>query len=194
MTAPAKPVSHVTRVRWKWLFGVVFVIYGVYALVHRWIFWQWDSDSKIADLAVEPGALLLGIWLIRAAVQGTRERLSYGAVTVRMNPSPAHPGAPIDLVLLASGVAAGEFVQLALVCQLAEPDGDDVNYTHRWRMEQDVVAQAEAQGIEIRARFELPATAPAQVETGQNYEVLTLHVSHAGGLDREFSLDWRLNG
>lgn len=192
MTASSKPVSHVTRVRWKWLFGVVFVAYGACTLVQRWIFWQWDSDWKITDLLIEPGSLLLGAWLIRAAIQGTRERLSYGTVTVQMSPSPARGGMPVEFVLrVPSGLAAGARVQLALVCQFAEPDSDCVNYTQRWRLEQDVAAEPAASGVLVKASFDLPATGKAHIPTGQNYEVLTLHLSHAGGLDREFALDWR---
>lgn len=190
-----KPVAHVTRVRWKWLFGVVFVVYGVYALTQRWVFWRWDYDWKLADLAVEPGALLLGAWLVRAALHGTRERLQYGAVTMRMNPVQAQPGVPLELVLnIPSGVAPGEQLQLTLVCQVAEPDSDGVNYAQRWRLQRNVVAEVAPDGVAVKASFDLPATPPEQVPKGQNYEVLTLHASHAGGMDREFALDWRWQG
>ncbi len=193
--ASSKSISHVTRVRWKWLFGVVFVVYGVYALVQRWIFWQWDNDWKITDLALEPAALLLGAWLLRAATQGTRERLSYGAVAVQMSPSPARADTQVELVLrVPSGLAAGEHVQLALVCHFAEPDSDGVNYTQRWRLEQDVATEPVERGVVASTSFDLPATAKEHLPTGQNYEVLTLHLSHPDGLDREFALDWRSGG
>lgn len=188
----SKPISHVTRVRWKWLFGILFIAYGAYALVQRWIFWQWDSDWQIVDLLVEPGSVLLGAWLVVAAMRGTRERLNYGSVVIQMNPSPAHGGMPVEFVLrVPSGLAAGEQMQLALVCQCAEPDSDGVNYTQRWRLEQAVAAEMAVRGVVVKASFDLPATATAHIPTGQNYEVLTLHVSHSGGLDREFALDWR---
>ncbi len=187
-----KSISHVTRVRWQWPFGIAFVAYGVSALVKRWIFWNWGGDWQIVDLAVEPGAVLIGWWLVRAAMLGTRERLKYGAVVGQMSPNPARPEVPFDLVLrVPSGIEPGERLQLALVCQFAEPDSDGVNYTERWRMERAGVAQAGVQGVEVRERFEPPETAAGQFPSGQNYEVVTLHVSHAGGLDREFKLDWR---
>lgn len=203
LSTPNRPrmsssIDHVTRVRWKWLFGIAFVVYGAYALVQRWIFWRWDSDWKITDLLVEPGSLLLGTWLIVAALRGTRERLSYGAVTVRTSPCPARPGMAMELVVqLPSGIAAGEVVQLALVRHLAEPDSDGVNYTQRWRLERDVAAESigsAGQGVTVKTSFELPPTPAEQIPTGQNYELLTLHVSHPRGLDREFALDWHWQG
>jgi len=191
-------IGHVTRVRWKWLFGIAFVVYGAWALVQRWIFWRWDSDWQIIDLLVEPGSLLLGTWLITAALHGTRERLSYGVVTVQASPRPARPGTALELVVqLPSGIAAGETVQLALVCHLAEPDSDGVNYTQRWRLERDVAAESTGvatEGVMVKASFDLPPTSSEPIATGQNYELLTLHVSHARGLEREFALDWRWQG
>jgi hypothetical protein len=191
-------INRVTRVRWKWLFGVVFVVYGAWALVQRWVFWHWESDWKIADLLVEPGSLLLGTWLTLAAWRGTRERLAYGTVAVDMDPRPARAGAALALaVRVASGIKVGDPVQLTLVCHLAEPDSDGVNYSQRWRLERVVAAASPGpweQGVTVTTSFDLPATASAERPTGPNYEVLTLHLSHVGGLDREFALDWHWQG
>ncbi len=192
-----KPVAHVTRLRWKWLFGVVFLVYGLYAMIQRWVLWRWGGDWNLADLAVEPFALVLGVWLVRAALSGTLARLRYGAVTLRAAPTPVRSGQPIDISLdIASGIAAGDSVELVLVCQLAEPDSDGVNYTERWRLAQTVAATStRADGSAIfAATFQMPKTPIESRPTGQNFEVLTLHATHRNGLEREFRLDWHGRG
>jgi hypothetical protein len=113
-------------------------------------------------------------------------------VTARTRPQVLSGGVSAHVsILVPSGLVVGERVSLLLVCQLVEPIGDERQYSEQWRVQHHGVAELTAEGVVVNANFDLPKTVSDPPLTGENYEMLTLHVRHGGGLDREFVLDWQ---
>jgi hypothetical protein len=186
--------KHVSRVRWKWIFGVPFFLFGVYSLIKRWLFWQWDADWKIADLLVEPGLVLLGAWLCKAALTGTLERMKYGSVSAQATPAPVRAGQPCSVsVLIPAGMGAGETINLLLECELVVPDDDGAERTRIWQLRQTSVTQAApgiASGVVAKALFDMPQSLGDVEAKDGRYETLTLHASSRSGLERELLIAW----
>ena len=183
--------KHVSRVRWKWIFGPTLLLYGAYSLVERWIFWRWGADWQIVDLLVEPAAVLLGVWISKEALRGAAERIKYGSVTVKVAPMPVVAGNSCEAtVRLSRGMKAGEPLDITLECERLVPDSDGVERQRLWILKERVNAQAGngvMAGTIAIGRFNVPRS-DSKVEADGSYEQLTLHVDAPGGLKREFVL------